>query len=83
MNRRNKRRLIVVAVLIGGVVVVGVGGTFVRQANRVRIAESSLQEGLAAYEQEDYRTALGRLGIYARYNDQNAEALVALGDARK
>ena len=83
MNRRNKRRLIVVATLAGAVVLVGVGGTFVRQANRERIAQTSLEEGLAAYEQGDYRTTFDRLRIYVRYDDQNAEALVALGDARR
>lgn len=83
MNRRSKRRLIVLAVVGGLVVLVGVGGTLVRQANRRDMAERALEKGLAAYEAKDYATTRRELSLHLQYNRQNAQAWVALGDAQR
>lgn len=83
MNRRTKRRLIVLAIVVGLVVVAGVGGTAVRKIQRQRLAEASLTEGLAAYEQGDYPLARRKLLTHLRIEGPQAEALTALGDAQR
>lgn len=83
MNRRTKRRLIVLVSVVGLAAVVGVGGSVIRQSNRRDMAERALEKGLAAYEAKDYRTAREQLIIHMRVNRQNPEAWVALGDAQR
>ena len=83
MNRRNKRRLIVLVSVVGIVLLAGVGGTALRKINRERIAQTARAEGMAAYEQGDYVTSNRRLRVYLRYDRQDPEVLFALGDARR
>lgn len=83
MNRRSKRRLIVLVSVAGTIVLAGVGGTTLRKINRERIAQSARTEGMAAYEQGDYATANRRLRVYLRYDRQDPQVLFALGDARR
>ncbi len=83
MNRRTKRRLIVLAVLAGGIAVAGVGGTMMRKAQRAQMAERSRAEGLAAYEAKDYHTAVGKLRTHLRIAGEDSEALTALGDSQR
>lgn len=83
MNRRTKRRLIVLAAVAGSVVVAGVGGKAVHKMNRAQMAEDSRAEGLAAYEAKDYATARGKLLVHLRISGPEAEALTALGDAQR
>jgi tetratricopeptide (TPR) repeat protein len=83
MNRRSKRRLIVGGSVVGLVLLAGVGGTVVRQMQRERIAESSREKGLIAYEQQEYVEAVRRLQIYVRYDETDPAVSVALGDARR
>ncbi|OAB63392.1 hypothetical protein AY599_18805 [Leptolyngbya valderiana BDU 20041] len=83
MNRRTRRRLIVLGIVGGTVIAAGVGGTAVRKLQRERLAETSLTEGLAAYEAGDYPLARRKLGTHLRIKGPQAEALTALGDAQR
>lgn len=83
MNRRTKRRLIVLGIVGGMVVLAGVGGTAVRQYQRQRQAENSRIEGLAAYEAGDYPTAVRKLGVHLRISGMEPEAMTAMGDAQR
>lgn len=83
MNRRTKRRLIVLGIVGGLIVVTGVGGQAVRKVQRDRLAEASLAEGLAAYEQGDYPLARRKLVTHLRIKGADAEALTALGDSQR
>ncbi|MEQ8317109.1 MAG: hypothetical protein RIE77_14650 [Phycisphaerales bacterium] len=83
MNRRTKRRLIVLGLVGGMIVVAGIGGTTVRKLQRERLAEASLAEGLAAYEQGDYPLARRKLITHLRIKGPQAEALTALGDSQR
>lgn len=83
MNRRTKRRLIVLVALGGALVVAGIGGTTVRKMRRAQIAENARIAGLAAYEEKDYATARGKLITHLRIAGEEAEALTALGDAQR
>lgn len=83
MNRRTKRRLIVLGIAGGLIVVAGIGGTAVRQIQRERLAETSLTEGLAAYEQGNYPLARRKLITHLRIKGPQADALTALGDSQR
>jgi|GEM_PF-4953491 len=83
MNRRTKRRLIVLIALGGALVVAGIGGTTVRKIRRAQIAEDARVAGMAAYEAKDYTTARGKLITHLRIAGEEAEALTALGDAQR
>lgn len=83
MNRRSKRRLIVLVALIGIGGLVGVGGTYIHRANTRDMARKALDKGMAAYEAKDYGMAKSQLSIHLKYNHQNAHAWVALGDAQR
>ncbi|MFI4915951.1 MAG: hypothetical protein ACIAS6_05515 [Phycisphaerales bacterium JB060] len=83
MNRRTKRRLIVLGIVGGMVVLAGVGGTAVRKYQRQRLAESSRIEGMAAYEEGDYTTAVRKLQTHLRISGMEPEAMTALGDAQR
>jgi Tfp pilus assembly protein PilF len=83
MNRRTKRRLIVLVALVGGVAVAGVGGTIARKVQRAQMAERSLAEGLAAYEAGEYKTAISKLRTHLRIAGEDARAMTALGDAHR
>lgn len=83
MNRRTKRRLIVLAAVGGVVVAAGVGGTAVRKMRRAQMAETARTEGMAAYEAKDYSAARSSLGRYVKYHDNEPEVWTALGDAQR
>lgn len=83
MNRRTKRRLIVLAAVGGVVVAAGVGGTAIRNMNRAQMAETARTEGMAAYEAKDYPTARRSLGQYIQYNRTEPEVWTALGDSER
>ncbi len=83
MNRRTKRRLIVLGIVGGVIIAAGVGGQAVRKVQRDRLAEASLAEGLAAYEQGDYPVARRKLVTHLRIKGPEAEALTALGDSQR
>lgn len=83
MNRRTKRRLIVLAAVGGVVVAAGVGGTAIRNMNRAQMAETARTEGMAAYEAKDYSTARASLGRYIKYHRDEPEVWTALGDAQR
>ncbi|UYV11706.1 MAG: tetratricopeptide repeat protein [Phycisphaera sp.] len=83
MNRRTKRRLIVLAAVGGVIVLAGVGGTAVRKMRRAQMAETARTEGMAAYEAKDYATARRSLGLYVRYHRDEPEVWTALGDAQR
>lgn len=82
LSKRAKRRIVIVGlvmlvlVILAGFVVLNRGA-----AQDARIAEAR-EEGLAAYAQGDYETALGKLSTYLGQHRDDLEALVAFADSR-
>jgi tetratricopeptide (TPR) repeat protein len=83
MTRRGRKR--VALVLIAGVLMVPLvlGAYMLRQAQKERLLAEKRQEGMAAYRAHDYDTALTNLAYYVRRRGDDAEAALALADARR
>lgn len=82
MNKRTRRRLIV----LGSLIAVCIAGVFVVQGIRsmqaARLAEENRAMGMSAYERGDYEKALEYLNYYVTAVRDDVEALIAFGDTR-
>ena len=82
LSRRAKRRALVLAVVIG-VGVCGIWGwRVIRNAQIERLVTESRIQGMEAYSDGDYETALGRLSYYLTYRKRDVQVLLAFADAR-
>ncbi len=82
LSRRAKRRALVLAVVIG-VGVCGIWGwRLIRNAQIERLVTEARIQGMEAYSDGDYVTALGRLSYYLTYRKRDVEILLAFADAR-
>ncbi|MEE9129651.1 MAG: tetratricopeptide repeat protein [Phycisphaerales bacterium] len=82
LSRRAKRRALVLAVVIG-VGVCGIWGwRVIRTAQIERLVTEARIQGMEAYSDGHYETALGRLSYYLTYRKRDLEVLLAFADAR-
>ena len=82
LSRRTKRRLIVVAVATG-VLVGGLGGWHLARKMQVRrLTAAARVDGMAAYRNGDYGTALTKLSYYLAHQQDDLEALLAFAETR-
>ncbi len=82
LSRRGKRRLMVISAMValGGAGVSVWRG--VRTAQIQRLASEARIEGIKAYSDGDYATALGKLSYYLTHRKDDLEALLALAEVR-
>ena len=81
-SKRARRRLIAVVVALG-VVVCGISAwRIARKVQLRRLIAESYVEGMTAYRDGDYATALTSLRYYVRRNRGDLEALLAFAEAR-
>ncbi len=82
LSRRAKRRALVLTMVIG-VGVCGIWGWRVtRNAQIERLVTEARIQGMEAYSDGDYETALGRLSYYLTHRKHDVEVLLAFADAR-
>ena len=81
-SRRAKRRVIAVVVAFG-LVVCGISAwRIARKVQLRRLTAEAYVEGMTAFREGDYATALTRLRYYVRRNQGDLEALLAFAEAR-
>ncbi len=82
LSKRAKRRaLVVAAILVLGVCSVSVWRVL-RTAQVQRLSAEARVEGMRAYHDGDYETALANLGYYLRRKGRDLEALLAFAESR-
>lgn len=82
LTAKAKRRITLVLVLVL-VVTGGVAGLYAYQTSRKQQQYQQMRDqGLAAFEQQDYAQALEKLSAYHRERDGSAETLYAYGRSR-
>mgnify|MGYP000061565265 CR=1 FL=1 len=82
MSNKAKGRLVILLIAAAGVAAAGAGLYTLRQATQQRTLSSAREQGLAAYEQENWDETLRHLGRYIGTNREDAEAWLATADAR-
>ena len=82
LNKRVRRRLILLCVLVFVLVVTVVAGYFFTKWNRNRQVELAASEGMSAYLEGDYITALPKLSKAVTYKKEDLDLALALGHTR-
>ncbi len=82
MNPRSKRRLILTGSLLGSFVVLAAGGLFARNWYRGEQMAQRRRDGLIAFANHDYETALPHLSFAAR-DRSDLEVLLSLAECRQ
>jgi tetratricopeptide (TPR) repeat protein len=71
-----------IAVLLIGLIVIGITGYGLRQWQRGRRAESGLSMGNQAYSEQDWESAVRHFGRYLAVSPNNVEALLKYAEAQ-
>jgi tetratricopeptide (TPR) repeat protein len=82
LNKRVRRRLILLCVLVFVLVVTVVAGYFFTKWSRNRQVDVAASEGMAAYLDGDYITALPKLSKAVTYKKEDLDLALALGHTR-
>ena len=82
LSKRAKRRIVVFAILCGLAVFAVSGWRFVRKAQLRRLTSEAHVEGMKAYQEGDYDTALPKLSYYLSRKKRDLEALLAFAETR-
>jgi len=82
LTTKTKRRLIVLAVLLVGAACGFLGLRHFRDVQRARLAEDRRDEGMRAYLDGDYETALEPLSFALSREKSDVELLIAFADTR-